>query len=188
MHAATKIILNFLLLAPRIALADRPDWDARPNIDFPFADDHRADTTGAQGNPHIHTPNLDRLASEGFSFRRNYCAGSFSAAVCVASRAMLMTGKHWMHLPQEKTASNWGDSTALPAWLASSGGYTPFIIGKWHNGSRTLDKSFSKGRSVYMGGMADHTNFQVQDLVDGKLGLKREAGGFSKQGETPLKQ
>ncbi|MGB4710766.1 MAG: hypothetical protein WBH28_20000, partial [Fuerstiella sp.] len=34
----------------------------RPNIIFLFADDQRADTIGAHGNPHIQTPNLDRLA------------------------------------------------------------------------------------------------------------------------------
>ena len=52
-----------------------------PNIVFLFADDQRADTIGAHGNPHIQTPNLDKLALEGFSFRRNYCAGSFSAGI-----------------------------------------------------------------------------------------------------------
>ena len=74
----------------------------RPNIVFLFADDQRADTIAAHGNPHIQTPNLDSLVEDGFSFRRNYCAGSFSGAVCVASRAMLMTGRHWMKLPKKK--------------------------------------------------------------------------------------
>ena len=43
----------------------------RPNVVFLFADDQRADTIGAHGNPHIKTPNLDQLVAEGFSFRRN---------------------------------------------------------------------------------------------------------------------
>ena len=147
----------------------------RPNILFLFADDQRADTIAAHGNPHIQTPNLDRLASTGFSFRKNYCAGSFSGAVCVASRAMLMTGQHWMNLPREKPRTNWGANQTLPALLKSRGNYQPFIIGKWHNGKKTLDQSFSNGRSVYMGGMADHTNFEVQDLTKGKLSTKRHA-------------
>lgn len=151
---------------------------AKPNIIFLFADDQRADTIGAHGNPHIQTPNLDRLADEGFSFRRNYCAGSFSGAVCVASRAMLMTGRHWMNLPAKRPAANWGDSTVLPAHLTSRG-YSSFIIGKWHNGKGTLDRSFANGRALYMGGMANHADFQVQDLNDGKLSPKRDAGGFS---------
>ena len=68
----------------------------RPNILFLFADDQRADTVAAHGNPYVHTPRLGQLAEEGFSFRKNNCAGSFSGAVCVASRAMLMTGQQWM--------------------------------------------------------------------------------------------
>ena len=42
----------------------------RPNILFLFADDQRADTIAAHGNPHIQTPHLDRLSQEGFSFRK----------------------------------------------------------------------------------------------------------------------
>ena len=43
----------------------------QPNILFLFADDQRADTIGAWGNPYIHTPNIDRLVAEGYSFRDN---------------------------------------------------------------------------------------------------------------------
>ena len=176
-----SLALLALIFGAQFAVAkEKPkDSQSRPNIIFLFADDQRADTIAAHGNPHIQTPNLDRLASEGFSFRRNYCAGSFSGAVCVASRAMLMTGRHWMNLPENKPASNWGDSTVLPALLTSSGRYNSLIIGKWHNGRDTLEKTFSKGRSIYMGGMANHADFQVQDLADGMLSPKREAGGFS---------
>lgn len=153
----------------------------RPNIVFLFADDQRADTIGAHGNPHIRTPHLDQLSRDGFSFRRNYCAGSFSGAVCVASRAMLMTGRYWKRIQSEPNAKTWGDLPLLPDILATEGGYQTFIVGKWHNGLTTLRKSFQAGRSVYMGGMADHTSFQVQDLSDGQLSAKRDAGGFSSE-------
>lgn len=169
----------FLVFQPVLALAGQAEPAKRPNIIFLFADDQRADTIGAHGNRHIQTPNLDRLAAEGFSFRRNYCAGSFSGAVCVASRAMLMTGRHWMNLPKKKPQSNWGDATTLPALLTSRGDYRSFIVGKWHNGKGTLDRSFTNGRSIYMGGMANHADFHVQDLTGGKLSPKRAASGFS---------
>ncbi|MGI9239732.1 MAG: sulfatase-like hydrolase/transferase [Verrucomicrobiales bacterium] len=151
------------------------------NVLFLFADDQRADTIGAHGNPYIETTNLDKLAAGGFSFRRNYCAGSFSGAVCVASRAMLMTGRHWMNLPADRPASNWGDAEPLPSLLQKKGNYRSFIVGKWHNGMGTLRDSFSEGHSVYMGGMANHADFQVQDLKGGKLGPRRDAGGFSSE-------
>ena len=90
-----------------------------------------------------------------------------------------MTGKHWMNLPREKPHFNWGDAVTLPRLLGSKGGYESFIIGKWHNGKKTLDRSFSNGRSVYVGGMADHSDFLVQDLENGSLSKPRKAGGFS---------
>ena len=167
------------LLCALLAFVAQPAGASAPNIVFLFADDQRADTIGAHGNSHIRTPNLDRLTEEGFSFTRNYCAGSFSGAVCVASRAMLMTGRHWMSLPRSKPQSNWGDAATLPALLTTKGDYDSFIVGKWHNGKGTLDKSFRNGRSIYMGGMANHADFQVQDLNGGELGPKRAAGGFS---------
>lgn len=150
----------------------------KPNIIFLFADDQRADTIGAHGNPHIQTPNLDRMAKEGMSFRYNYCAGSYSGAVCVASRAMLMTGRYWMNLPSTRNSS-WKDLPLLPSVLEKQGGYETFIIGKWHNGDETLKKAFSEGRSVYMGGMADHSDFEVQDYHKGILSEKRKAQAFS---------
>lgn len=153
----------------------------KPNIIFLFADDQRADTIAAHGNKHIKTPHLDQLVERGFSFRNNYCAGSFSGAVCVASRAMLMTGRHWMNLPRKSPGSNWGEATLLPAHLTKEGGYRSHIIGKWHNGAKTLQNAFANGTSVYMGGMANHADFEVQDYKDGKLSAKRPAGGFSSE-------
>jgi arylsulfatase A-like enzyme len=175
MKHATLLLITIILTSQNVMKAA----DARPNIIFLFADDQRADTIGAHGNPHIQTPNMDQLAAAGFSFRKNYCAGSFSGAVCVASRAMLMTGRHWMNIPSEKVASDWKQLPLLPAVLESEGDYRTFIVGKWHNGKATLRRAFSYGRSVYMGGMANHADFEVQDLVDGELSAKRPAGGFS---------
>ena len=108
-----RFVVLFFALGLGQALGQAASDNRPPNVIFLFADDQRADTIGAHGNPHIRTPNLDRLVAEGFSFRRNYCAGSFSGAVCVASRAMLMTGRHWMNLPRNRPASNWGDATVL---------------------------------------------------------------------------
>ena len=153
----------------------------KPNIILLFADDQRADTIGAHGNTAIKTPNLDQLASSGYSFRNNYCAGSFSGAVCVASRAMLMTGRHWMRIPTAKKSSDWAELPLLPSWLEKQADYKTFIVGKWHNGKATLQQAFSDGKSVYMGGMVNHAAFKVQDFTDNQLSASRDAGGFSSE-------
>ena len=67
--------------------ADAP----RPNVLFLFADDQRADTIAALGNPVIRTPNLDRLVRSGVAFNRAYMQGSMQPATCVPSRAMLLS-------------------------------------------------------------------------------------------------
>jgi arylsulfatase A-like enzyme len=78
--------------------AAQPPAPRRPNFLFLFADDMRADTIAAHGNPHIRTPTLDGLARRGFSFRNAYVFGGDSGAVCVASRAMLMSGRTLFHV------------------------------------------------------------------------------------------
>ena len=79
--AAVQASLLVALVGPGVLGAE----PARPNILLLFADDQRADTIAAWGNPHIRTPNLDQLARRGTSFRGNYCFGSNSGAS--ASRA-----------------------------------------------------------------------------------------------------
>ena len=64
----------------------------RPNVLFLFADDMRADSVAALGNPVVKTPTLDALANRGFVMRNAYCFGGNSAAVCTPSRNMLLSG------------------------------------------------------------------------------------------------
>ena len=64
-----------------------------PNVLFFFTDDQRFDTIGALGNPHIKTPNMDWLVENGTTFENAYIMGGTDEAVCMPSRAMLMTGR-----------------------------------------------------------------------------------------------
>ena len=148
----------FLTAVSLLAAADRP------NILFLFADDQRADTIAAWGNPHIQTSNLDRLARAGCSFRSNYCMGSDGGAVCVPSRAMLNSGKAFFRIKMDLE----GEQT-LGQQLQQAG-YHTFATGKWHNQRPSWLRSFKQGKSIMFGGMSDHTDVPVEDLgPDGKL-------------------
>ena len=155
--------------------ADAEPQATRPNILFLFADDQRADTIGAWGNDLIDTPNLDRLVAEGWSFRRNYVFGSNSGAVCVPSRAMVLTGRSWMRSPNRMEGV-----PTLPRLLESAG-YRTFITGKWHNGEEALLRAFDRGTAIYLGGMADHTQTEVQDIENGAMVRRRVGERFSSE-------
>jgi arylsulfatase A-like enzyme len=147
----------------------------KPNILILFADDQRADTIGAHGNAHIKTPVIDGLVRDGTSFRRNYVMGGNSGAVCVPSRAMLMTGKTWFAM---NTATLAGEKL-LPE-LFGENGYTTFGTGKWHNGQPSWLRAFQKGERIMFGGMSDHEKVPVRDLgPDGKLTEQRIGDKFS---------
>lgn len=149
----------------------------RPNILFLFADDMRADTIAAHGNPHIRTPHLDGLVRRGFSFRRAYVLGGDSGAVCVASRAMLMSGRTLFNV-DTKTL----DGVTLLPELLGRHGYTTFGTGKWHNGQASWLRAFQQGRAVMFGGMSDHTRVSVRDLgPDGQLTPQRIETTFSSE-------
>jgi len=53
-------------------------------------DQQRFDTIHALGNPHIHTPNIDRLVDSGTAFTHAYS----QSPVCTPSRASFLTGRY----------------------------------------------------------------------------------------------
>lgn len=150
------------LLVGGLIMAQIPQ--GKPNILLLFADDQRADTIHALGNDAIQTPNLDNLVREGTSFDRAYIMGGLQGAVCVPSRAMMLSGKSLYRIHEQlKDAVTW------PMALRDSG-YQTFATGKWHNGAVSLASSFPNARSIYLGGMSDQFGTPVADVgPDGKM-------------------
>jgi arylsulfatase A-like enzyme len=131
-----------------------PSRSARPNILFFFTDDQRHDTIHALGNLEIATPSLDRLVESGTAFTRAHIMGGSCGAVCMPSRAMLMTGRTLYQLEgQGQTIP--AEHLMLPELLQRHG-YQTFGTGKWHNGPPSYARCFETGDRVFFGGMSDH--------------------------------
>ena len=152
----------------------------RPNVLFLFSDDQRFDTIGALNNSEIRTPNLDRLVRRGTAFTRAHIMGGTSGAVCMPSRAMLLTGRSLFHL-QDRGAGIPEEHALLPE-IFRSAGYRTFGTGKWHNGRRAYARSFSHGGKIMFGGMSDHLKVPLFDFdPTGEYPKKRKyiGSGFS---------
>jgi arylsulfatase A-like enzyme len=107
---------------------------SRPNIVYIVADELGYFEPGYAGNPHLLTPNLDRLAAEGVRFTQ----GLAGSAVCAPTRACLLTGKHSGHTSVRLN----GGGTPLRAGEATIAsmlkplGYATGGFGKWGVGGR----------------------------------------------------
>ena len=60
------------------------------NILWFTSDMQRFDTIHCLNNPHIYTPNLDRLCADGVAFTHTYCQN----VICIPSRSSFLTGRY----------------------------------------------------------------------------------------------
>jgi arylsulfatase A len=122
----------------------------RPNIIFMLADDQGWDGLSVAMHPEVveskgeiyHTPNLERLASQGMRFSAAYAP----APVCSPTRISLMTGKspaalHWTkaappetgrRLVEPRGIRSLADGETTIGELLSQLGYATAHFGKWH--------------------------------------------------------
>jgi arylsulfatase A-like enzyme len=159
----------------------------QPNILFLFADDLCYETVHALGyEPAIDTPHLDRLVSRGTSFDRCYNMGSWSGAVCVASRTMLNSGRSvwranaiYNNSERERDAGRWWSEHLKQA------GYRTYLTGKWHC-KADPNKAFDVARNV-RGGMPKDTpesyNRPRDGVPDQWSPYDKSLGGFWEGGK-----
>ncbi len=144
---ATQILAQtlawaLLLPCPMVEGADRP-----PNVVFILIDDLGWRDLAVQGNPVLHTPHVDRLASEGLRFTDAYAA----SPVCSPTRAAILTGlapariQITNHLPDRprftpddpkllpaKTLDHLPAEHTTIAERLQAAGYATGFLGKWH--------------------------------------------------------
>jgi len=124
------VLLACGLIAIPTAMAFAANLPDSPNVLFIAVDDLRPEL-GCYGAEHIHSPNIDRLASEGLVFGRAYC----QQAVCGPSRASLLSGlrpdtiKVTSNLEARTLRKLIGDTVTLPQHFKNHG-YAAVGMGK----------------------------------------------------------
>ena len=175
----TFALLCPLLLTPLVALhaADTP----KPNIVFIYADDWGWGDLGCHGNTWQNTPNIDRLAREGLSFRQF----NVLSPVCSPSRVAATTGQFparysFLHALSTPEANR---KTGQPDWLdpkaptlfrfLKAAGYRTAHIGKWHMGSESSDAPQMSAYGVDVSAVYHGPGPQLRKGEVGKYAVKQ---------------
>jgi len=131
---------------------------SKPNFLFLLTDDQTYESIHALNNSEIKTPNLDKLSKRSVVFTHCFNQGSWSAAICVASRSMIITGQSVFHASKNKSYLGHGNpvdesknEASLWGEVLGDAGYQTYITGKWHNSKHALLKSFDHGCSIGKG-------------------------------------
>ncbi len=143
-HWLTVLVL--LCAFAGVGFGDKPQ---RPNIVLILADDLGFSDLGCYGGE-IRTPNLDRLAREGKRFTQFY-----NCAVCVTTRAALLTGLH----PRRRNNRLLHENMTTLAQVLRSSGYQTSLTGKWHLGSSKPNRPTDRGFDEYYGVASGCCNF-----------------------------
>lgn len=100
---------------------------ARPNIIWVFGDQHRGQALGYMGDPNVVTPNIDRLAAEGFASS----AAVSGFPLCCPYRGSLLTGRY-PHLVVPGHERRLPPDQPTIAHVFREAGYATAYFGKWH--------------------------------------------------------
>jgi arylsulfatase A-like enzyme len=143
-----------------LAPAHAVDLPSKPNILLILTDDLGYGDVGCQGfAKDVHTPNIDRLLSEGVRFR-NFHA---NCPVSSPSRAALLTGcfPDMVGVPgviRTTKEDSWGylsqQAVLLPQVLKSAG-YHSALVGKWHLGLESPNTPCERGFDYFHGFLGD---------------------------------
>ena len=147
------LALPIFFLATEESQADNADpaFGKQPNIILVITDDQGYYDLSGHGNPHIATPNLDKLRDESFRFTRFQVSPT-----CAPTRAAIMSGRPPFYVGVTHTILERErmklDVPTLPGMLRDAG-YTTGLFGKWHLGDQDPYRPDQRGfDEVFMHG------------------------------------
>ncbi|WP_170329014.1 alkaline phosphatase family protein [Ruegeria arenilitoris] len=134
------------------------------NILFIMFDQLRWDYLGCYGHPHLHTPNIDRLASMGVRFDRAY----IQSPICGSSRMCFYTGRYahshgatWNTVPLKVGEQTLGDhlrKAGMGCWLVGKTHMEPDLEGM---------ERLGLSRDTIIGARVAECGFDVFERDDG---------------------
>ncbi|MCC6683309.1 MAG: sulfatase-like hydrolase/transferase [Phycisphaeraceae bacterium] len=141
----------------------------RPNILFIMADDQPTWTFGAMNPVNTHTPNLDRLASEGVLIRNSYA----TAGLCSPTRASVLTGRYSSEVGVgDLVERSDGLTEGIATWprVLRDAGYHTALVGKWHLGMKQPKDMPTANGYEHFAGFLDYGRVSRDPtvLIDGK--------------------
>lgn len=145
-------ILSVILLFILGDLSGQTTLD-QPNIVLIIADDIGWNDLGCYGNEAVHTPNLDRMASEGLKFTNAY----LTTSSCSPSRTSIISGRYPHNTGSAELHTPLPESIEIFPEKLKEGGYYTGQAGKWHMGDaprRGFDVIYDDGKSNGPGGEA----------------------------------
>ena len=136
---------------------------ARPNIVVTLMDDLRWDELHCTGHPFALTPNLDRIAAEGVTFRDAFV----TSPLCSPSRACFLTGQyaHTHGITDNTDRSPASHRLRTFPRVLHDNGYETAFVGKWHMG---VDDSPRPGFDHWVGFPGQGTYFNPELNIDGR--------------------
>src|SRR5947209_5282667 len=187
----TQIMIRYLnALALTLTLA-ATSQAGPPNVVMIIGDDQAWGDYGFMGHPHIKTPHLDKLASEGLVFKRGYVPSS----LCRPSLATMITGlyphqhkitsndpplpkgltaaqaaKDPGFLKQRQDMASYIEKVPTLPRLLEKQGYVSFQAGKWWEGSACRCGGFTEGMTL--GDPDKNGRHGDEGLKIGREGLK----------------
>lgn len=145
----------------------------KPNILFILSDDQGAWALGSAGNPDIHTPHLDALATRGTRLENFFCV----SPVCSPARASLMTGNipssHGVHdylagVETGQGAVDYLSGQRIFTDHLAAAGYCLGLSGKWHLGANDVPRpGFTHWYALEGGGSTYHRSVMYRSDAGG---------------------
>ncbi len=162
--------------------------DAKPNFLIIYADDLGYGDVSTYHPSDCHTPNIDKLASEGMLFPNMRA----NCTVCSPSRAALLTGRYpdRVGVPgviRTNPEDSWGYlAPGIPTIgnELKKAGYHTAVIGKWHLGLEPENAPNQRGFDLFHGFLGDMMDSYTTHLRQGHNYMRHNAEEIDPKGHA----